>query len=207
MKSNFMILLLLLSFVISSRHPTYCSRLVALKKYIVFSWLLFIYKITLWPQLLGVQLNPRKDILPSGKLGVITLLLKKLSGALNPKHHSDTWTFWSSWRKLLRWTFLRVLVFRCTRAHNECPAIHTQSTVQPVPTRHRWHECVSKCGQVSQQTRRLDPMLFQCWSSQCGPILKQHLGQILAFARLHTGVCLHPPVPHHNILASRSGYF
>ena len=35
---------------------------------------------------------------------------------------------------------------------------------------------VSKCGQLSQQTRRLDPMLFQCWSGAVGggPILKQH---------------------------------
>ena len=35
---------------------------------------------------------------------------------------------------------------------------------------------VSKCGQLFQQTRRLDPMLFQCWSSAVGggPILKQH---------------------------------
>ena len=35
---------------------------------------------------------------------------------------------------------------------------------------------VSKCGQLSQQTRRLDLMLFQCWSSAVGggPILKQH---------------------------------
>ena len=35
---------------------------------------------------------------------------------------------------------------------------------------------VSKCGQLSEQTRRLDPMLFQCWSSDVGggPILKQH---------------------------------
>ena len=35
---------------------------------------------------------------------------------------------------------------------------------------------VSKCGQLTQQTRRLDPMLFQCWSSAVGggPILKQH---------------------------------
>ena len=35
---------------------------------------------------------------------------------------------------------------------------------------------VSKCGQLSQQTRRLDPMLFHCWSSAVGggPILKQH---------------------------------
>ena len=35
---------------------------------------------------------------------------------------------------------------------------------------------VSKFGQLSQQTRRLDPMLFQCWSSAVGggPILEQH---------------------------------
>ena len=35
---------------------------------------------------------------------------------------------------------------------------------------------VSKCGQLSQQTRRLDPMLFQCWSSAVGggPIVKRH---------------------------------
>ena len=64
---------------------------------------------------------------------------------------------------------------------------HTQSTVQPVPTILRagctcfpttveWERLelkslqggsnqtlrVSKCGQLSQQTRRLDPILFQC---------------------------------------------
>ena len=33
------------------------------------------------------------------------------------------------------------------------------------------------------------------------------LGQIFAFAGLHTVVCLHPPLRHRNILASRSGYF
>ena len=33
---------------------------------------------------------------------------------------------------------------------------------------------VLKCGQLSQQTPRLDPMLIQCWSSAVGPILKQH---------------------------------
>ena len=35
---------------------------------------------------------------------------------------------------------------------------------------------VSKCGQLSQQTRILDPMLFQYWSRAVGrgPILKQH---------------------------------
>ena len=40
---------------------------------------------------------------------------------------------------------------------------------------------VSECGQLSQQTRRLDPMLFQCWSSAVGggPIVKQHWGKFL----------------------------
>ena len=33
------------------------------------------------------------------------------------------------------------------------------------------------------------------------------LDQILEFAGLHTGICLHPPLPHHNNLASLSGYF
>ena len=35
---------------------------------------------------------------------------------------------------------------------------------------------VSKCRQLSQQTQRFDPMLFQCWSSAVGggQILKQY---------------------------------
>ena len=47
--------------------------------------------------------------------------------------------------------------------------------MQPVPTRHRRHACIIM-GHLSQQTRRLDPMLFQCWSSAVGggPIVKQH---------------------------------
>ena len=52
-------------------------------------------------------------------------------------------------------------------------------------------------------------MLFQCsvqrrwwWAN-----IETALGQILAFAGLHTGVCLHPPLPHHNILASDQGTF
>ena len=43
--------------------------------------------------------------------------------------------------------------------------------------------------------------------TQCCFNSETALGQIFAFAGLHTGVCLHPPLPHHNILASRSGYF
>ena len=39
------------------------------------------------------------------------------------------------------------------------------------------------------------------------PNIETVLGQILAFAGLHTGVRLHQPLPRHNILASRSGYF
>ena len=33
------------------------------------------------------------------------------------------------------------------------------------------------------------------------------LGQILAFAGLHTGVCLHQPLPRHNILPADQGTF
>ena len=54
-----------------------------------------------------------------------------------------------------------------------CWLVHWCSLFQPDTDGTR----VSKCGQLSQQTRRLDPMLFQCWSSAVGggPILKQHL--------------------------------
>ena len=56
---------------------------------------------------------------------------------------------------------------------------------------------VSKCRQLSQETRGLDPMLFQCWSNAVGggPILKQYWVKNLVFAGLHTVVCLHPPLP------------
>ena len=60
---------------------------------------------------------------------------------------------------------------------------------------------VSKCGQLSQQTRRLVQRRWRLAN------IETALGQMLAFAGLHTGVCLHPPLRHHNILASRSGYF
>ena len=58
---------------------------------------------------------------------------------------------------------------------HKCEQFVTQSTVLPVPTRHRRHACI-KMRTLSQQTRRLHPMLFQCWSSVVGggPILKQH---------------------------------
>ena len=58
---------------------------------------------------------------------------------------------------------------------------------------------VSKCRQLSQETRGLDPMLFQYWSSAVGGGggggIETALGQILVFGGLHTGVCLHPPLP------------
>ena len=57
---------------------------------------------------------------------------------------------------------------------------------------------VSKCRQLSQETRGLDPMLFQYWSRAVGGgggDNETALGQILVFAGLHTGVCLHPPLP------------
>ena len=54
---------------------------------------------------------------------------------------------------------------------------------------------VSKCGQLSQQTQRLDPMLFHCWSSAVGggPILKQHwvkCSRLLGSTQV--SVCTHP---------------
>ena len=56
---------------------------------------------------------------------------------------------------------------------------------------------VSKCRQLSHETRGLDPMLFQYWSRAVsrGANIETTLGQILVFAGLHTGVCLHPTLP------------
>ena len=88
-----------------------------------------------------------------------------------------------------------------------CRAIYTQSTVQPVPTKHRRHACIKMRTALPANTKtwpNVVSMLVQRrwqWAN-----IETALGQILAFAGLHTGVCLHPPVPHHNILASRSGY-
>ena len=84
----------------------------------------------------------------------------------------------------------------------------TQSTVQPVPARHRRHACIIMRTALPANTKtwpNVVSMLVQrrwrCANSE------KALGQILAFVGLHTGVCLHPPLPHHNIIASRSGYF
>ena len=84
----------------------------------------------------------------------------------------------------------------------------TQSTVLPVPTRHRRHACIKMRTAIpaNTQTRpNVVSMLVQRrwrWAN-----IETALSQMLAFAGLHTGVCLHPPLCHHNILASRSGYF
>ena len=56
-----------------------------------------------------------------------------------------------------------------------CSGGHTQSTVLPVPTRHRRHACIKMRTALPANTKtRL--MLFQCWTSAVGggPILKQH---------------------------------
>ena len=88
-------------------------------------------------------------------------------------------------------------------------AVHsTQSTVLPVPTRHRRHACIKMRTALPANTNtrpNVVSMLVQRrwrWAN-----IETALGQMLAFAGLHTGVCLHPPLSHHNILASRSGYF
>ena len=84
----------------------------------------------------------------------------------------------------------------------------TQSTVLPVPTRHRRHACIKMRTALPANTKirpNVVSMLVQRrwrWAN-----IETALGQMLAFAGLHTGVCLHPPLRHHNILASRSGYF
>ena len=83
-----------------------------------------------------------------------------------------------------------------------------QSPVQPVPTRHRLHACIKMRSALPANTKtwpNVVSMLVQRrwrWANS-----ETALGQILAFAGLHTVVCLHPPLHHHNILASRSGYF
>ena len=89
-----------------------------------------------------------------------------------------------------------------------CICLATQSTVLPVPTRHRRHACIKMRTALPANTKirpNVVSMLVQRrwrWAN-----IETALGQMLAFAGLHTGVCLHPPLRHHNILASRSGYF
>ena len=95
---------------------------------------------------------------------------------------------------------------QCT--HLGCRPNGTQSTVLPVPTRHRRHGCIKMRTALSANTKtrpNVDSMLVQRrwrWAN-----IETALGQMLAFAGLHTGVSLHPPLRHHYILASRSGYF
>ena len=52
-------------------------------------------------------------------------------------------------------------------------------------------------------------MLFQYWSSAVGgrANIETALGQILVFAGLHTGVCLHPPLPSIIYLPADQGTF
>ena len=84
----------------------------------------------------------------------------------------------------------------------------TQSTVMPVPTRHRRHACIKMRTALPANTKtrpNVVSMLVQRrwrWAN-----IETALGQMLAFAGLHSGVCLHPRLRRHNILASRSGYF
>ena len=68
---------------------------------------------------------------------------------------------------------------------------------------------VSKCRQLSQETRGLDPMLFRYWPSAFGggANIKTALGKILVFAGLHTGVCLHPPLPSRLFSPADQGTF
>ena len=51
----------------------------------------------------------------------MTLILQIPAGIQKPKHDPDTWTFWSSWIKLLRCCIRIYQVLRYIRAPNECP--------------------------------------------------------------------------------------
>ena len=49
-------------------------------------------------------------------------------------------------------------------------------------------KCLSSvCNQVAQQTRDVDPMLFQCWASveDDGPTLKQHWVKVPCLLGMH----------------------
>ena len=84
----------------------------------------------------------------------------------------------------------------------------TQSTVQPVPTRHRRHACIQMQTALSGNTRtwpNVVSMLAQRrwrWAN-----IETALGQILVFAGLHKGVCLHPPLPCIIFLPADQGTF
>ena len=73
----------------------------------------------------------------------------------------------------------------------------TQSTVQPVPTRHRRHACIKMQTALSGNTRTwtnvVSILVKRRWWG--GGNIETALGQILVFAGLQTGVCLHPPLP------------
>ena len=72
----------------------------------------------------------------------------------------------------------------------------TQSIVQPVPTRHRRHACIKMRTALPANTRtwpNVVSMLVQHrwrWAN-----IETALGQILAFAGLHTGVVYTHPSP------------
>ena len=84
----------------------------------------------------------------------------------------------------------------------------TQSTVLPVPTRHRRHVCIKMRTALPANTKtRPNVVLMLVQRRWRWANIETALGHMLAFAGLHIGVCLHPPLRHHNILASRSGYF
>ena len=81
------------------------------------------------------------------------------------KNHPDTWTFWCSWKKLLRWTLLTVLVFRYTGVavsarpwqaiylylvvSVKAPASHPAGDLQSFPISSRCHWTVGPLGPVN----------------------------------------------------------
>ena len=83
-------------------------------------------------------------------------------------------------------------VLSCSRLHRELCSLFQPDTDG---TR------VSKYGQLSQQTRKLDPMLFQCWSSAVGggPILKQPwVKSSRLLGSTQVSVYTHPSPPYYS---------
>ena len=120
--------------------------------------------------------------------------------------------FFCQFRTLSPWQLrsrLLAILMRCSPYWIQVGLlIPTQSTVLPAPTRHRQHACIKMRTALPANTKtrpNVVSMLVQCrwrWAD-----IETALGQMLAFVGLHTGVRLPPPLRHHNILASRSGYF
>ena len=80
---------------------------------------------------------------------------------------------WSSFRNMASFVEQEIRVIKLKSLTRS--VFGTQSTVLPVPTRHRRHACIKMRTALPANTKTR-PNVFQCWSSEVGggPILKQH---------------------------------